>query len=239
MFGFLRRLFRIFSAASHSALDKMEDPVKMTEQGIRELRTQLSGSYESLAQAKAVLLQARKEMQERKEQADAYQGKAVALLQKAKAGALALPEAEDLARQALSKKDELSQQASSYEKSLNTQEEGVRRLESRIQELKSNVQTWERELTTLKARSKIATTSRNLNQQLAQVDASSTLSLLTKMKEKVQTEEALAESYTEIKTKQEDLDAEIQKALGTATLREKSQAGTDSLAALKAQLQME
>ena len=239
MFAFLRRLFRIFSAAGHSALDKMEDPVKMTEQGIRELRTQLTSSYENLAQAKAVLLQARKEMQDRQEQANSYEGKAIALLQKAKAGAIALPEAENLARQALSKKEELTQQATSYEKSLLTQEDGVRRLESRIQELKSSVQTWERELTTLKARSKIATTSRNLNQQLAQVDASSTLSLLEKMREKVQTEEALAASYSEIKTKQEDLDADIQKALGSATVVNTEKPGTDSLAALKAQLQME
>ncbi len=238
MFAFLRRLFRIFSAAGHSALDKMEDPVKMTEQGIRELRAQLTASYESLAQSKAVLLQARREMQERQEQATSYEGKAIALLQKAKAGAIPLAEAENLARQALSKKEEISQQASSYEKSLLAQEASVKSLESRIQELKSSVQSWERELTTLKARSKIATTSRNLNQQLAQVDASSTLSLLEKMKEKVQTEEALAVSYSEIKTKDESLDSEIQKALGTAAIKT-DKSGVDSLAALKAQLQME
>jgi len=231
MFGFFRRLFRIFSAASHSALDKMEDPVKMTEQGIRDLKKQLSTSHENLAQAKAVLIQARKEMQERKEQATSYEGKAVALLQKAQSGHLPLEDAENLARQALAKRDELRLQATTYEKSLQSQEGGVQVLEGKIQELKTHIQGWERELTTLKARSKIASTSHSLNRQLAQVDTNGTLSLLERMREKVQTEEALAASYTEIKTHQESLDNEIQKALGSSG---KSTSAPDPLVAFRA-----
>ena len=36
MFGWLKRLFGIVEAEANAALDKMEDPVKMTEQGIIE-----------------------------------------------------------------------------------------------------------------------------------------------------------------------------------------------------------
>jgi phage shock protein A len=33
-----KRLFKVGEAEAHSALDKLEDPIKMTEQGIRDLK---------------------------------------------------------------------------------------------------------------------------------------------------------------------------------------------------------
>ena len=37
-----KRLFRISQAEIHAAVDKMEDPVKMTEQGLGDLRQDLT-----------------------------------------------------------------------------------------------------------------------------------------------------------------------------------------------------
>ena len=37
----LRRLFTIGKAEANSAVDKLEDPIKMTEQGIRDLKEDL------------------------------------------------------------------------------------------------------------------------------------------------------------------------------------------------------
>ena len=39
-----KRLFRVGEAEAHSALDKLEDPIKMTEQGIRDLKKDLDAS---------------------------------------------------------------------------------------------------------------------------------------------------------------------------------------------------
>ena len=41
MWAWLKRLFRIGKAEAHSALDKLADPVKTTEQGIRDLKANL------------------------------------------------------------------------------------------------------------------------------------------------------------------------------------------------------
>jgi phage shock protein A len=38
MAGLFKRIFRVAQAEAHAAVDKLEDPVKMTEQGIRELK---------------------------------------------------------------------------------------------------------------------------------------------------------------------------------------------------------
>ena len=41
MWAWLKRLFRIGKAEANAALDNLENPVKMTEQGIRDLRANL------------------------------------------------------------------------------------------------------------------------------------------------------------------------------------------------------
>ena len=38
MVGIFKRLFRVAEAKTHAAIDGMEDPIKMTEQGIRDLK---------------------------------------------------------------------------------------------------------------------------------------------------------------------------------------------------------
>ncbi len=48
-----KRLFRIGQAEIHAAVDKMEDPIKMTEQGLRELREDLTEATEAYAKVKA------------------------------------------------------------------------------------------------------------------------------------------------------------------------------------------
>ena len=230
-----KRLFRVASANTHAALDSIEDPIKMTEQGIRDLKKDLTTSLTSLAQAKAALIKVRKDSEEKKELASSYEKKAVLLLKKASSGQLDSSEADRLASQALAKKEDAIQQASSLSSSLQKQDEQTRLLEKRVEELKTNISKWENELTTLRARSKVASASKKLNKQLAQVDSSSTLSLLEKMKTKVAEDEALAESYGDMGQLSSSIDDEIDKALIDNTTSEK---GKDSLAELKAKLNM-
>ncbi len=48
-----KRLFKIGQSEANAAIDNMEDPIKLTEQGIRDLKDDLSKNLESLAQVKA------------------------------------------------------------------------------------------------------------------------------------------------------------------------------------------
>ena len=36
-----KRLFKLGQSEAHSAMDKLEDPIKMTEQGIRDMKKDL------------------------------------------------------------------------------------------------------------------------------------------------------------------------------------------------------
>jgi len=55
MNGLFTRILRLGKAEAHSAVDKFEDPIKMTEQGIRELKKDLEESMKSLPKSKVLL----------------------------------------------------------------------------------------------------------------------------------------------------------------------------------------
>lgn len=229
--GIFKRLFKIGQAEAHAQVDKLEDPVKMTEQGIRDLKQQLNKSIEALAQVKALAIRTKNETNSYKEQSKMYENKAIELVKRAQNGALEPAEADRLATAALQKKEQsinnYKLSAANYQK-YNAQ---VQKLEASIKQLKSNISKWENEAKMLKARAKVSEATKNVNKQLAGIDSTSTVSMLERMKEKIESQEALSESYGELALENKSLEDEID-----SVLEETSTDGTDALAALKAKL---
>ncbi len=56
-----KRLFRVSQAEAHAIVDKFEDPIKMTEQGIRDLKSDLQKAMTSLAHVKAIAIRHKKD----------------------------------------------------------------------------------------------------------------------------------------------------------------------------------
>ncbi len=113
----------------------------------------------------------------------------------------------------------------------------VAKMEANVKTLKSKINTWENELSTLKARAKVASASKKINKQLAQTDSSGTIAMLEKMKDRVTEQETLAESYGEIASTATSVDDEINQALqGPTNNGAASVQAADSLAALKAKM---
>ena len=209
--NFFKRLFKIGEAEAHSAIDKMEDPIKMTEQGIRDMKTDLDKSLEALAQVKALAIRAKNDTDEYAAKAEDYQQKAMLILKKAQGGDLDTAEADRLAKEALVKKEEAMQHTARSKGEAEKFDKSVDQLEKNVQEIKQNISKWENELKTLKARVKVSKATKNLNKQMAEIDSSSTVSMLEKMKEKVSQEEALAEAYGDIANASKSIDEEIDK----------------------------
>lgn len=212
--NFFKRLFKIGQAEANSALEKLEDPIKLTEQGIRDLKQDLNKSLQSVAEVKALEIRSKNDAETHSENALDYERKAMLLLQKAEKGELEKSEAERLATEALAKKEEqkvLSNQAINNKSNF---EDKVSQLNKNIETIKSNISKWENELKTLKARVKVSEATKKLNKQMANIDSNSTVSMLEKMKDKVIQEEALAESYGEIANTNKSLDEDIDAAIG-------------------------
>ena len=227
--SFFQRIFKTVQSEAHSLVDKLEDPIKLTEQGIRDLKKDLQDSMQSLAQVKAIAIRLKKDSDNQKKLAKDYERKAMQLLQKMKSGDLQQTEAERLATEALTKKDEALQRAGALKKDHEQQKSMGDQLQAKVQTLKETTSRYETELVTLRARAKTATSMRKINQQMSNVDSSGTIALLEKMKDKVVEEEALAEAYGEMTDASVTLDEEIDRTLAASSSAETS----DSLAELK------
>jgi len=210
-----RRLFRIGKAEAHSALDKLEDPIKMTEQGIRELKENLDDSIKGLAQVKALAIRSRNDNETYTEKAKEYERKAMLLLKQAQEGKIEMQEAERLATESLLRKEENEKLASDALADKEKFEASVAKLDGSIKGLRSKIGHYENELKTLKARVKVASATKEINKQMSSIDSDGTVSMLERMKEKVIEEEALAESYGDIANESRSIDEEIEKAIGS------------------------
>ena len=234
MASIFQRMFKVGQSQAHSAMDKFEDPIKMTEQGIRDLKKDLQGSMKSLAEVKGVAIRLKKEAEDNKRLAADYERKAMMLLKKTQSGELDSAQAERLATEALNRKEECSQKAVSVMQNWEQQDKMASQLQANVSKLKSTVSSYENELITLRARAKTAAATRKINEQVARVDSTGTIAMLEKMKAKVEEDESLAQSYGELASAETSVDDEINSALAGS----QSTPASDKLAALKAKMGM-
>jgi len=228
-----KRLFKVGTAEAHSAVDQLENPIKMTEQGIRDLKKDLDNSLRSLAEVKAMAIRSKNEFETNKAKAQDYESKAMALLKRAQGGEITPEEADRLATEALKRKEEFTTAMQTSKAEKERFEKNVAQLDATVKKLRSDISGYENELKTLKARVKVSEATAKVNKQMAQIDSSSTVSMLERMKDKVAQQEALAEAYGDISNESKTLDDEIDKALDGSSAQ-----ASDELAAMKAKLGM-
>lgn len=227
--SFFKRLFKVGEANAHAIIDQMEDPIKMTEQGIRDLKNDLRDAMGSLAEVKGIAIRTRKEADKKKQLAGDYERKAMLLLQRMQNNQMAPEEAERLATEALNRKEENARDAANRASEAQAHENRSASLQGKVNKLKSTITSYENDLITLKARARTAASTKKINAQLARIDSSSTISMLEKMKAKVEEDESLADAYGEIAGAETSIDFEINTALEGA----KSASAAQNLLELK------
>lgn len=208
------RLFKFFQSEAHAAVSKLEDPVKLIEQGIRDLKKDFDESMKGVAQLKAISIGAKKELEVKKQIAADYEQKAMLLLQKAKNGELDSAEADRLAGEALKKRQEALKEVQRLTGEIKTYDDSLETMEKKILQLKNKIKESENEYTSLKARATVAKTTKKVNQQLSSISSDSTMAMIEEMKTKIQSEENLAEAYAETGLIETSIDDEINKAIG-------------------------
>ena len=213
-----KRLFRIGQAEIHAAVEKMEDPVKMTEQGLRELRNDLVEATEAYAKVKALAIRTENEQLACQKESLNYAEKAVLIMQKAQVGQVDIVKAEDLAREALSLRRKFYAESEELGGQVLALQRSSQEMLKNTEILKDNLDKWEKELRTLKARVKVSKATEQVNKQLAQLDNNGTVAMLERMKAKVEDQEALAKAYGEIAHSKNSLKEELNSILKDDTL---------------------
>ncbi len=137
-------------------------------------------------------------------------------------------EAERLAAEALRLKGEADALARSLSQDFTEQERMSGQLQTKVDQLRRDIGRYDNELITLRARAKTATSVKKINQHLAGADSSDTISMLERMRQKVEEEESLAQAYGELSDAPKSAEAEIDRALAAPAAD-----AQDSLADLK------
>lgn len=212
-----KRIFRIGQAEIHAAVEKMEDPVKMTEQGLRELREDLNQATEAYAQVKALAIRTENERAHCIKEAHTYSNKAVAVMKLAQDGSLDLEKAEALAKEALRLRLQYTAESEDLEQQATVHKQSAGEMLKNIDVIKDNLAKWEKELKTLKARVKVSAATQQVNKQLAHLNSNDTISMLERMKEKVEDQEALAKAYGEIAGDKSTIKEDLEKVLNDKT----------------------
>lgn len=211
-----QKLFKVIQSFLHAFVNHIQDPILMAEQAIRDLKKDYDTSMKGLAEIKSLAIDTQTRIAEQTEIAKDYEKKALMILQKAQNGEMNQNDADRLASEALKKKQTAIENIKKYTLDIKNYNAMSEKMEGKIANLKEQIQNWESELNTLKARHKVAVTSKKINQQMVSMSGNNAQALLENMKDKVNKEESMAKAYEEMTTIETDIDKEINAAIGSS-----------------------
>lgn len=189
------RLFTLVKAWFNGLMGKMEDPEMMLEQTYQDLQSNLIQVRQAVAQAIATEKQLEQQLQKNKDQAATWQNRASMAVQQNN---------DDLARQALQRKQQYAQAVVDLEAQLKSQREATANLRQRLTDLESEVQKAYTKKQVLIARDKAAQATSKASEILSKTNASGALSVMDKMEQKVNEREAQAAALSDLSSDQLD-----------------------------------
>ena len=211
-----KRIARIFKSNVNASLESIENPIRMTEEGIRELKKKLQEGIEGLASVKAVAIRTERELRQLDNASADLHNKAVALLRKAESGSLDVVEADNLASAALERREGIEVNRVALQENFEKYTGMGKNLEAQIRTLKTQIEKYENELKMLRARHQVSKASSSIQQQLSTIDTSGTIAMLEQMKNKIEQQEAKAQAYAQLNEEEESFEKKVDAALGTS-----------------------
>lgn len=217
--GLWDRISRLVKSNINDAIDKAEDPEKMVQQIVVELNEDLMQVRSQVASSIAVEKQLYQKYQQNQSEADKWQSKAE----------LAVDKGEDeLAREALKRKNTFQQTADGFKAQWEEQKRAVGQLKDNLMKLESKISEAQTKKDLLVARHRRAEAEKRIQQSLSKNAGSTSLAAFERMEQKVLEGETKAQALAELNS--DSLDSKFE-ALGAGG------AVDDELAALKAKKQ--
>jgi phage shock protein A len=197
-----KRLRDITMANLYALIESAEDPIKMTDQYLRDMQEDLEEAEKAVA-AQIALEKKFKQLYEEQE----------ALVKKRDEQAHIAAQAKniDLARRALEEKKAAEQKMAEYKASYEQNKAAADNLRDKLEEMRKQITELKNKRETLVARVNAARAQKNINKSMAGFNADTAMAGLKRMEEKALQLEAEAEASGEIYKKQASLDEEIAK----------------------------
>jgi len=184
-----QRIALVFRAMVNTLLGKVEDPQMMLEQAYQDLQSNLIQVRQAVAQAIATEKQLEQQLKKNVEQVDVWQTRAGMAVQQGN---------DDLARQALQRKQQYAAAVKDLETQLQAQKEITAGLRRRLAELEAEASKTYTKKQVLIARDKAAQATSKANEILSKTNAQGASSIMERMELKVQENEAKAQALAEL-----------------------------------------
>ena len=183
------RFVRVVSSNVNNVLSNLEDPEKVLDQAVNDMQNDLVKIRQSYAEISAT----QKRMQKQKEAAEKLANDWYSRAQ------LALAKGdEELAREALSRKQTQAATAAEIEKQMSVQQTAIDKLYNSMIALEQKIIEAKRQKDSFIARAKTAKTSVQVNDMLSSMTGTNSMEVFERMKAKVETLEAKAEVAGEL-----------------------------------------
>jgi phage shock protein A len=187
--GVLDRVSTLIRANINDLISRAEDPEKVVNQLLEDMRNQLIQVKTQVAASIADERLLQKRYEENQKQADEWQRKAELAIERGQ---------DDLAREALSRKLTSQQVADGFKQQWTDQSAQVEQLKEALAQLEAKIAEAQTKKDLLIARSRRAKAETNIRKTLAGVDSSGALSEFERMEDKIEQEEARAKAYAEL-----------------------------------------
>ena len=188
--GIFSRLKTLISSNVNDAISKAEKPEKMLNQLIIEMQEQLLESKRAVAMAIADEKKLERELANQEALAQDWEKKAMLAVRAGK---------DDLAKEALLRKQEYDNAAEEYRKQWEAQKESVGKLKESLRELQNKIEEAQRKKNLLVARAKRAEAQQKIQDTMTSVSGNqSAFDAFDRMAQKVDQMEAQAEAAKEL-----------------------------------------
>jgi phage shock protein A len=196
-----KRLRDLTLANVYALIDKAEDPVKMTDQYLRDMQDDLEEAEKAVA-AQIALEKKFKQLYEEQE----------ALVKKREEQAHLAAQAKniDLARRALEEKKAAEQKMNEYKLSYEQNKMAADNLREKLEDMRKQITELKNKRETLVARANAAKAQKDINRAMSGIGSDSAMAGLKRMEEKVLQMEAEAEASGEVYKKEKSLDEELE-----------------------------
>ena len=188
--GILTRIFNLFRATTSDLLDKAEDPEKMIKQMISDLEAQKKKAKEQMTEALALQKRVERDTGKAHKEAEKWEQKAILAVQNEK---------DDLAKEALTRKNEHLRRALDFEKQLEMHQNNADSLKESYQTMEDKIDEIKRKQGLLSVKQKQAEAQEKIYKTIEGLgDTSGIIDTIERAEEKVENLQARAEAYQEI-----------------------------------------
>lgn len=218
-----QRLFRIGKANVNAAIDKMEDPVKVIDQVLRELDEDIEKVTAAVTSQMAVEKRFQRELNEANEIVDRRDAQARQALAAGN---------EELAREALLDKKKQVEKRDKLQEGYDRAKATADNLRNQLTEMKNRVTDMKDQRSTLIAQAEAAKAQQKINQTMSGVGSNDVVATFDRMEEKIKKMHDEADAAYELANADKSLDDKFAEVLK----EQKDHAIDDELAALRAEL---